>query len=83
VRPVTASAQAASYWLDLRGYRPVEVAAALGKPILILQGGPDYQATVAEDLAGWESATEEVVHLSMRWGASWCTMGFHHPVGRE
>jgi hypothetical protein len=45
----------ASYWLDLRGYQPVEVAAALGKPMLILQGGRDYQATVADDLDGWKS----------------------------
>ena len=41
----------AVYWLDLRGYDPVAVAAALGKPMLILQGGRDYQATVADDLA--------------------------------
>src|SRR5215467_10442749 len=45
----------APYWLDLRGYDPVATAAALGKPILILQGGRDYQATVAEDLAGWKA----------------------------
>ena len=45
----------APYWLDLRGYDPVAAAAALGKPILILQGGRDYQATVAEDLAGWQA----------------------------
>jgi dienelactone hydrolase len=45
----------ASYWLDLRGYKPVEVAAALGRPMLILQGGRDYQATVPDDLAGWKS----------------------------
>jgi dienelactone hydrolase len=44
-----------SYWLDLRGYQPVEVAAALGKPILILQGGRDYQATITDDLAGWKT----------------------------
>jgi uncharacterized protein len=44
----------ASYWLDLRDYEPVEVAAALGKPMLILQGGRDYEATVADDLARWE-----------------------------
>ena len=41
----------APYWLDLRGYHPVEAAAALGKPLLILQGGCDYQATVRDDLA--------------------------------
>ena len=45
----------APYWLDVRGYDPAAAAAALGKPILILQGGRDYQATVAEDLAGWQA----------------------------
>jgi dienelactone hydrolase len=44
----------ASYWLDLRGYDPVATAAALGKPMLILQGGRDFQVTVADDLAGWQ-----------------------------
>jgi pimeloyl-ACP methyl ester carboxylesterase len=44
----------APYWLDLRGYDPAAAAAALGQPILILQGGRDYQSTVAEDLAGWQ-----------------------------
>ncbi len=45
----------APYWLDLRGYDPPAVAAALGKPVLVLQGGRDYQATVAEDLARWRA----------------------------
>jgi len=45
----------AAYWLDVRGYDPVAVAAMLGKPMLILQGGRDYQVTVADDLAGWET----------------------------
>jgi dienelactone hydrolase len=45
----------APYWLSLRGYDPAAAAAALGKPVLILQGGRDYQATVADDLAGWEA----------------------------
>jgi dienelactone hydrolase len=30
----------APYWLDVRAYYPVGVAASLGKPILVLQGGP-------------------------------------------
>jgi uncharacterized protein len=42
----------AAYWLDLREYHPAEVAAGLGKPILIVQGARDYQVTVADDLAG-------------------------------
>jgi len=42
-----------AYWLDLRDYDPVATAAALNVPMLILQGGRDYQVTVADDLAGW------------------------------
>ena len=45
----------ASYWLDLREYDQVGVAAALGKPMLILQGGRDYQVTVDGDLACWRT----------------------------
>ncbi|WP_333736261.1 alpha/beta hydrolase [Streptomyces sp. IBSBF 2806] len=46
----------ASYWLDLRSYDPVATAAALGKPLLILQGGRDYQVTVEHDLSLWREA---------------------------
>jgi dienelactone hydrolase len=45
----------APYWLDLRGYDPVATAAALNKPILICQGGRDYQVTTADDLSRWET----------------------------
>jgi uncharacterized protein len=45
----------AAYWLDLRGYRPQTVAQALDLPLLVLQGGRDYQVTGA-DFAGWRSA---------------------------
>lgn len=45
----------ASYWLDLREYDQVGVAAALGKPMLILQGRRDYQVTVDGDLARWRA----------------------------
>jgi len=44
-----------SYFLDLRGYRPVEVAAQLKIPMLILRGDRDYQVT-QEDLDGWKAA---------------------------
>jgi uncharacterized protein len=56
----------ASYWLDLRDYHPVEVAAALGKPMLILQGGRDYQSTVAEDLAGWQAGLGDRPDVTIR-----------------
>ena len=48
----------AAYWLYLRHYDPVSAAAALDKPILILQGGRDYQATVAEGLEGLRSGVQ-------------------------
>jgi pimeloyl-ACP methyl ester carboxylesterase len=42
-----------SFWLDLREYDAVATAAKLDVPILILQGGRDYQVTVADDLPAW------------------------------
>ncbi len=42
----------ARYWLALRGYDPVALAGRLGRPMLILQGGRDYQVTAA-DFEGW------------------------------
>ncbi|MCX5083821.1 MULTISPECIES: alpha/beta fold hydrolase [Streptomyces] len=45
----------APYWLELCDYDPVAIAAGLSKPILILQGGRDYQVTVANDLVRWRT----------------------------
>lgn len=45
----------AAYWLDLRRYDPAAVAAKLDQPMLILQGGRDYQVTVADDLTRWRA----------------------------
>lgn len=45
----------ATYWLDLRDYHPAEVAAGLAIPMLILQGGRDYQVTEV-DFQGWQAA---------------------------
>ncbi len=42
----------AAYWIDLRGYKPAEEAAAVEKPVLVLQGERDYQVTM-EDLELW------------------------------
>ncbi len=44
-----------SYWLDLRGYDPPAVAAALDVPMLILQGARDYQVTT-DDFDNWKKA---------------------------
>ncbi|MDG6103278.1 alpha/beta hydrolase [Dactylosporangium aurantiacum] len=45
----------ASYWLDERDYDPVAATAALDLPVLLVQGGRDYQVTVADDLARWRA----------------------------
>jgi len=63
-----------AYWLDLRDYDPVTTAAKLDVPILVLQGGRDYQVTVADDLPAWRNgladATVKVIeadnHLFFR-----------------
>ena len=43
----------ADYWLDLKGYDPAEAAKSIDRPILILQGGRDYQVTTV-DFNGWK-----------------------------
>jgi dienelactone hydrolase len=44
-----------SYWLDLRGYYPPDVALQVEKPMLILQGSRDYQVTTV-DFENWKKA---------------------------
>ena len=44
-----------SYFLDLRNYHAVATAARLRIPILVLQGGHDYQVTAA-DYSRWQQA---------------------------
>ncbi len=44
---------APKYWLDLRGYDPAAAARRLRQPMLILQGGRDYQVTLT-DFDNWK-----------------------------
>lgn len=53
--PLAGASLPASYVLDLRGYDPAAAAAALHKPILILQGGRDYQVN-RTDYQRWQAA---------------------------
>ncbi len=55
----------ASYWLDLRGYNPAEFAKNLKQPLLILQGGRDYQVT-AKDFQGWKKHLVSRKNVSFR-----------------
>jgi dienelactone hydrolase len=56
----------ASYWLELREYNPVATAVKLARPMLILQGGRDYQVTVEHDLADWRSALQDRDDITIR-----------------
>jgi len=55
-----------AYWLDVRDYDAVDTARQVGKPMLILQGGRDYQVTVDDDLALWRAAFEGRGDVSIR-----------------
>jgi uncharacterized protein len=48
----------AKYWLDLRGYQPASMAKEIARPMLIMQGGRDYQVTEA-DFNGWKNALSD------------------------
>jgi uncharacterized protein len=56
----------ASFWLDEREYDPVLAAVALDKPLLILQGGRDYQVTVEDDLARWREGLGRRADVTIR-----------------
>jgi dienelactone hydrolase len=56
----------APYWLDLRDYDPAAVAASLDRPILLVQGGRDYQATVEDDLARWQAGLAGQPRVTVR-----------------
>jgi uncharacterized protein len=45
----------AKYWIDIRDYHPALMAKEITRPMLIMQGGRDYQVTEA-DLNGWKTA---------------------------
>lgn len=54
-----------AYWLELKRESPTSVAAGLGLPILVLQGGRDYQVT-AKDFAGWTRALRGIPNATLR-----------------
>lgn len=55
----------ASYWIDLQGYDPPQVAGSLGMPMLILQGDRDYQVTM-KDYERWKNALRGNKNVSFK-----------------
>jgi pimeloyl-ACP methyl ester carboxylesterase len=56
----------AAYWLDLRNYDPVALSRTLSIPMLVLQGGRDYQVTPADDFARWQSAFAHTARIRLQ-----------------
>lgn len=54
-----------AYWLDLREYDPVKTARKLKIPILILQGGRDYQVTPS-NFEAWGAALGRRSNVTMK-----------------
>ena len=54
-----------AYWADLNAYDPAAAAAQLSLPLLILQGGRDYQVT-AEDLQRFKTALAGRPNVTIR-----------------
>jgi len=55
----------AHYVLDLKGYNPAAEAKKLGLPLMILQGGRDYQVSLL-DFALWKAALEGRKNVALR-----------------
>lgn len=55
-----------AYWLDLRGYKPAEVAKTLSMPLFILQGGRDYQVLATKDFEEWKKVLKSSENVSFK-----------------
>lgn len=63
LQPVDLYGKPASLWLDLQGYDPVAVINLIQKPMLILQGGRDYEVT-GDDFALWQEGLQYNSHAA-------------------
>ena len=54
-----------SYWLELKSQTPALTLSGLGLPVLVLQGGRDYQVSM-KDFAGWQRALKDVSRTAFR-----------------
>lgn len=53
------------YWLDLRRYDPPQTAQKVQQPMLVLQGGRDYQVT-EDDFDGWKKALSSRTNVEFK-----------------
>lgn len=55
----------AAYWLDLKDYRPTDLARGLKMPLLIVQGERDYQVTM-QDFQNWQDALSGQANVALK-----------------
>lgn len=55
----------AAYWLELRAQTPALTASGLELPILVLQGGRDYQVSM-KDFEGWQRDLKGVARATLK-----------------
>ncbi|GAA3431017.1 alpha/beta hydrolase [Kutzneria kofuensis] len=53
----------ATYWLELKEYDQVAAAIEADRPMLVLQGGRDYQVTVEDDLPAWRRVPRAEIRI--------------------
>ncbi len=54
-----------AYWLELKSQTPALALSGLGLPVLVLQGGRDYQVSM-KDFAGWQRALKDVPRVTLK-----------------
>ena len=54
-----------SYWIDLKDYRPADLARGLAIPLLIVQGERDYQVTL-QDFQNWQDALAGQANVTLK-----------------
>jgi fermentation-respiration switch protein FrsA (DUF1100 family) len=55
----------ATYWVDLKDYRPTDLASGLKMPLLIVQGERDYQVTM-QDFQNWQDALSGQANVALK-----------------
>ncbi|KAK5790160.1 hypothetical protein VI817_007447 [Penicillium citrinum] len=55
-----------AYWLDHREFKPIETIQGLKCPVLVMQGGRDYQVTAQDDHEQWNTALCEKKNARFR-----------------
>jgi hypothetical protein len=55
-----------TYILSMRDYKPVDVARSLPMPMLLLQGGRDYQVMPTKDFEAWKAGLQDRAKVTFR-----------------